>query len=569
MTYVKCLPVLLFACLPILGDDALTIGNVEPGSIAAMGFQLDQPTRITIEGKGASFSGYTVRNCKGDRNAAPLLFYAWILDSDTRKVVWHTFYKRTRESVQNRGPFNIDEAVNLEAGHYEAYYAAAPDAGAAKCRRNCKRVSYRKRHKADLAVTISGHRLKVDNGRAEVDRLTQSAVVAMIRQGNDQAHWQGFCLREAATLDLYALGEAERDGQHDYAWIQDMENNRRVWSLGMDADEDAGGADKNRRVRRTIHLPKGRYKVFYVSDRAHSWRGWNDLPPDDPQFWGVTLWPADKQQARRVTTRPYRLAEPVLAMNRAGNDSTLTQAFRLTRDTDLRVRCMGEGTARKGMVDRGMILDAETRAEVWSMNYRETHHAGGDMRNRLADEIVRLPKGDYLAVYHTDKAHAHGDWKGGKPFDPEAWGLTLWTEKPAQRARFQLLDELPPSPKVLVEILEIADNDLRRRNFKLDRTAHLRVRALGEGVGGQMVDYGWITSLDDGRVYWRMDWKKTRHAGGADKNRLVDDVIILPPGKYRLHYKTDDSHSTSRWNDNPPDNSENYGISLMFETDAP
>ena len=55
----------------------------------------------------------------------------------------------------------------------------------------------------------------------------------------------------------------------------------------------------------------------------------------------------------------------------------------------------------------------------------------------------------------------------------------------------------------------------------------------------------------------------TIHAGGADKNQLVDTSIRLPAGKYRLKYISDNSHSYNRWNATPPDYSF-YGISLYY-----
>jgi hypothetical protein len=52
---------------------------------------------------------------------------------------------------------------------------------------------------------------------------------------------------------------------------------------------------------------------------------------------------------------------------------------------------------------------------------------------------------------------------------------------------------------------------------------------------------------------WEMQEPKTIHAGGAQKNRLVDEVIKLPAGNYKLRYKSDDSHAFNVWNSLPPD----------------
>jgi hypothetical protein len=68
-----------------------------------------------------------------------------------------------------------------------------------------------------------------------------------------------------------------------------------------------------------------------------------------------------------------------------------------------------------------------------------------------------------------------------------------------------------------------------------------------------MFDYGWIENADTGSVVWRMEEPRTTHAGGARKNRKVDQVITLPAGNYKLRYKSDDSHAFDHWNNLPPD----------------
>ena len=40
-----------------------------------------------------------------------------------------------------------------------------------------------------------------------------------------------------------------------------------------------------------------------------------------------------------------------------------------------------------------------------------------------------------------------------------------------------------------------------------------------------------------------MSYRRTEHAGGAGKNRKINEVITLPKGSYALYYETDSSHS--------------------------
>lgn len=76
-----------------------------------------------------------------------------------------------------------------------------------------------------------------------------------------------------------------------------------------------------------------------------------------------------------------------------------------------------------------------------------------------------------------------------------------------------------------------------------------------------MYDYGWIENVATGDTLWKMTMDVTTHAGGANKNRLVDTTILLPAEMYQLKYKSDDSHSFNRWNATPPEFAF-YGIAL-------
>jgi hypothetical protein len=60
----------------------------------------------------------------------------------------------------------------------------------------------------------------------------------------------------------------------------------------------------------------------------------------------------------------------------------------------------------------------------------------------------------------------------------------------------------------------------------------------------------------------------TERAGGASKNRMVDEIVTLPKGTYTVGYQTDDSHAYNDWNDSPPDDPEHYGISVYAENSA-
>jgi CubicO group peptidase (beta-lactamase class C family) len=105
----------------------------------------------------------------------------------------------------------------------------------------------------------------------------------------------------------------------------------------------------------------------------------------------------------------------------------------------------------------------------------------------------------------------------------------------------------------IAQIVGVTDDANKQIEFDLPRTQSVRVFAIGEGQGGEMFDYGWIESAETGKAVWEMKAPETGHAGGAEKNRIVDAVVTLRAGKYKLHYKSDDSHSFDNWNSLPPD----------------
>ena len=113
-------------------------------------------------------------------------------------------------------------------------------------------------------------------------------------------------------------------------------------------------------------------------------------------------------------------------------------------------------------------------------------------------------------------------------------------------------EELAKLP-VIAQIVRVPDNEDKSVAFSLTGSREVRIFAVGEGLAGEMYDYGWIEDADKGTPVWKMQEPQTAHAGGAGKNRKVDVVITLPAGNYRLRYKTDDSHAFGQWNNLPPD----------------
>jgi hypothetical protein len=232
----------------------------------------------------------------------------------------------------------------------------------------------------------------------------------------------------------------------------------------------------------------------------------------------------------------------------------------LKKPAKLQIYAIGEG--RDGdMFDYGWIIDAQTREKVWKMRYRDTEHAGGASKNRLYDGVIDLEAGDYLVYYVTDGSHSYRDWNSTPPYDRANWGITV-------AAVDGSLDNVKPfreedNKAILAKITRVRNDENIRETFSLDDNGTVRIYALGEGTRGRMYDYGWIEDRNSGKVVWEMSYRITEHAGGARKNRLYNDLIQLERGEYSLNFESDDSHAYNDWNDTPPYDPVNWGITIF------
>ena len=332
-----------------------------------------------------------------------------------------------------------------------------------------------------------------------------------------------------------------------------------------DKDLDyAGGDRKNRMVKETISLPAGSYAAFFVTDDSHSAREWNAPPPYDPEFWGITVRAAQPEMMHNVRLSDYDdlpARNIMVDLTRVRDKEYRSKGFTLKRGMDVRVLAIGEGKDGE-MFDYGWITNATTNAKVWEMKYSGTEHAGGAEKNRMVDKIIHLDKGSYMVYFVSDGSHNYHDWNAPPPYDQEHWGITVL----ASDDKYASTDVAPyddqNNKSIIARIVRVGDDERRQKNFILEKETEVRIYALGEGRDGEMYDYGWIEEGKSGKTIWEMTYRMTEHAGGAEKNRRFDGTITLQPGEYTVHYRSDGSHSFDGWNDDPPSDPFNWGITL-------
>ena len=374
------------------------------------GFILSRPTQVEIYAAGEAREGAEFDS-------------GWIINADTRERVWKLTWRDSDAAGGAQKNRMARISRTLPAGRYAAFYATDDSHDST----GWNSAPPHDPHAWGMVIRVPDA-----DAKAAVKTFTYehvpaaSTIVALTKVGDRESRSRGFTLKRPMDVRIYALGEG-RDRLVDYGWITSAATRQKVWEMRYADTEPAGGDAKNRLVDRTIHLDKGDYIVHYVTDDSHSFDEWNAAAPSDGQHWGITLLaaqgPLDRSAVGEYAERPDPTV--VAQLVRLRDDENLRKAFRLDRETALRIYALGEGTGRS-LADYGWIEDAKTGKTVWEMTYRTTEPAGGAAKNRRFDGTITLPAGDYVLRYETDGSHAFGSWNAGAPDDPEMWGITVY-----------------------------------------------------------------------------------------------------------------------------------------------
>ncbi|MCW8848945.1 MAG: triple tyrosine motif-containing protein, partial [Melioribacteraceae bacterium] len=113
-------------------------------------------------------------------------------------------------------------------------------------------------------------------------------------------------------------------------------------------------------------------------------------------------------------------------------------------------------------------------------------------------------------------------------------------------------------------IIKVGDYADLTKEFVIREDANVIIYSVGEGLPAWgMVDYGWLES-DNGDTLWTGgEFRNSFHASGGMKNRIKIGTLSLKAGRYKLRYKSDDSHSTVSYNDAPPQDSAYWGAQIF------
>lgn len=562
------------SCRLFAQEEKLVMRNLDDFQVQVAGFVLEDDRTVHIHAVGAGGDKETkqIRNYQQDR--FNMYAYCWIINSDTREMVWRMTIDNTEQTGDLRLSREFNGNVHLDKGTYEVYFAAVKpgwhilDGGFFSVSKLLKYIFSDENEWEDSSRDWIVEIDRVDEvyQRRDVKKILRAkrrnAVLSLTDTDDDHTAKKGFSLSQSLKVKIYGLGEGYKGKMYDYGWIINADTRETVWKMRENASEYAGGAVKNRLFRDEIELPAGNYLVYFRTDANHSSNAWNANPPYDPYFWGLTLFPAEEDFEPDII-KEYKEKEikPIISITKVGNDAYIEKVFELKEKASLRVYALGEGMAGD-MFDYGWITNDETGETVWKMRYKDTKHAGGAGKNRLVDEIIELPPGRYVVHYQSDDSHCYDDWNMRRPQNPEKWGITIYPASKSARYARVVREPRKDDTQVLARLTRIGDDEHVRKRFTLKKKSRIRIYCIGEGDWDEMYDYGWIENVKTGRRVWKMRYSKTVHAGGAKKNRLADTIITLKPGTYEVHFKSDDSHSYYDWNDDPPRQPKKWGITV-------
>ena len=414
----------------------------------------------------------------------------------------------------------------------------------------------------------------------------------------------GFTLPSDSRIRIIALGgSAEKKGisfsdasMYAYGWIINAETREPVWEMDR---HNTRRTDDDRKFDGDLFLHKGSYEVYFsahafvsqsmfsnfhfnIDRREHnlseqkkkkrwffSWfEDWFGEDFDKEwkrraKQWGVEVFAIENNSGATTFAPPREFSDAFFKAVPMGENEHVRQPFVLTKPMPIRIYALGEKDHQDELADYGWVVDTKTRKRVWEMKHSNLRPAGGDAKNVKFDGVIALAAGEYLLYYNTDDSHSSLDWNTAPPYDPLNYGITLIASEPNTKPNFKL-ESLKEEQNVIVQMTRIGDDETRNASFGLKQESQLRVYALGERGHSRhrLADYGWIINAKTREKVWVMDIDRTEHAGGAEKNRMIDEIITLPKGTYTVFYQTDDSHSYGDWNVSPPFDPEHWGITI-------
>lgn len=431
-----------------------------------------------------------------------------------------------------------------------------------------------------LALFLLGETLFAQGSSTQIE-------VGYLRTGKIDV--EGFQLSKETQIQLKGSGGLYDRLGNDllfYAWIIDGKTREMVWSL---LEEDSDRFNKYRQsgifdFEKEITLPKGDYEVYYAAGLD------NDLYDNDITLGEIInlIFNGDLNDNKRNDIKYSRFSmtlkgpensfkknnaywdmddfsdHALVSIIRAGNNEFIKKDFRVETDAELNIYGIFEQYDRE-QFDFAWIVNSKTLEKVWPDKETKYNSAGGGRKNKLVSEKLDFKKGDYTLYYISDDSHSYDKWNALPPNDPQSWGISIWADD-KNKSKVSIIENTNP---YVLQLAPAHNNDYLSQAFEVKKDMKVRVYSLGERSNDyDMADYGWIVNTDTHETIWKFRERNSEYAGGAEKNRMVNEEIELKKGNYIAYYVTDGSHAYRNWNSAPPLIPDLWGLSILGVNNA-
>ncbi len=402
----------------------------------------------------------------------------------------------------------------------------------------------------------------------------------------DELRRHSFAINAPVRIAIESVGSfesSEADAElAAYSWLLRREDRSVVWQL----DRSAARPDRETLAAATdtVELTAGTYDAYFTTygNRRDGGFGIRFL---DRLFGNEASWRDDADQwtfiIRRANGADVNFEqvdeESGAALSPSGSGLFWSTApmrghsqgehvFLASERVPIRIYALGEFDDHP--MDYGWIENAVTNTRTWEMTRGNSRPAGGWHVNRQFDETIHVDPGIYRAVFETDALQSFGDWVANPPYDPAAWGISLFTPRTEAVREFDPWTMRTP----IVQIMEVGDDERRSAQFRVTEPVHLAAYAVGEMSSRGRYDYARIRNNETQETVWEMEHDRSAPAGGHNNRRELA-FLEMSEGTYTVTYETDDSHSYESWRHGRPDHPERWGVSIFpvaedFDTSA-
>ena len=242
------------------------------------------------------------------------------------------------------------------------------------------------------------------------------------------------------------------------------------------------------------------------------------------------------------------------------------------------------------------ILDSKTRKVVWSQEDARSSREGSQRYARRTHDTVDLEAGRYEMYawaglnqqdgkwsWNTGHGGVHvvtlrdlgnladlADWHDGDDHSRryEAAVRDCFIELSASnlsQADVKTFEPKGEFPGAVYHANRLGNGAYLQTALQIDKPMDLRFYGVCEWPRDwdEPADGAFLFNADTFERVWEPSRRKSDFAGGAEKNRSIDEEVHLDAGRYVLCVGTDDSHSYDEFNAAPPGDPQAWGLAVF------